>query len=69
MIRGMMSKGQIFSVPASWPYTLKVMPMFSRARSAAFCRRCNSPSESEASRWASTAPRARGWPSASNISS
>jgi hypothetical protein len=37
-MRGTMSKGKIFSVPACSPYTLKVMPICIRTRSAAACQ-------------------------------
>jgi len=39
-MRGMTSKGQTFSMPASLPCTLKVMPLLRKARSAACCRGC-----------------------------
>ena len=69
MTRGTMSKGQTFSVPASWPYTLKVIPIVKSALSAAFCRSASSPWEKAASRRTNCSAPGRGRKSTSNSSS
>ena len=68
-MRGRMSNGKMRSVPASSPYTVNVMPRFSRSSSAAFWRRANSPSGSEVTRSSSGAAPGRASPPGSIISS
>jgi hypothetical protein len=49
--RGTMSMGMMRSVPAPSLYTLKVMPICIRARSAACCRRSSSSLGSDSTRF------------------